>query len=984
MKFKSPSRHSFQGDDHGGGDQRCVTVSQLRGFPRDLWVNLILEDQAERWRRGDQVLVESYLESMPELNQCQEDVLVMICGEVQLRTEMGIIPSLAEYQHRFPSYANEVALQFEINEFLATDQIPADRAPIPIVLEGYQVLDEIACGAFGVVYRAKQLSPLRLVAIKAIEVDQFGAKHRARQLREADIIASIQHPHVIRIYEAIRQVNQLYLVMEYIDGPTLAQRIANSRLSVQQSVKMLVQLCEAIEVVHSAGVIHRDLKPANVLLMRDDQPVITDFGLAKWFRSSNISSTEHALLGTPSYMSPEQTSCDAPSTPAMDVYSLGAILYELFTGRPPIAEPTVLATLVAIGIRDPVPPRRIAKGLPRDLDTVVMKAIARQPEKRYTSARELADDLQRYLDGRPILARRVRRVELAWRWCRRNPAIAGLGAALVMVLMVGGLISFQLRQGIQVAQREAGVRTDELLSSKERLQRAFSLIDQARSFVSLDRWDDAMDGYSRAIELRPDLSEAYDERGGHYMLLSLTELAAEDIRRAFELRRPSYSGQWLRHGLLRLYVEDHQGYRQTCVEMHDAFNSFGNPIVSLDLARTCAVGADCGVAPEATLLLAQSMVDRDPTGESLHILALAQYRAGQFDKAVKTAEASTQMNSDVAALEYPILAMAHHFLGHHDQAIASLQSASVAFDRWIDLLYHSEDTDWPRHYGAATNLPIPSAEWLEFLVTFREATRSLGRPDIQDPRLHVIRARSYAALRRTQDAVDSYSAASVLAPADSRVRLETHRSRGFDYVTKRQHGLAAREYQAATRLAKHDPNLWRFLAIAQLASGNISAYQQVCREMVQRFGHTNSPDAAVTVIEVCACRRDALNDWQQLLPLAHLAENHLPDSMRFGAAAQFRAGDSELAVRTFVDLEIFCRLRAVDLFLLAMAYHDLGQNQEAIRRFDQATAWIREADQRTIDSPFKGSLAWWGAWTEHFETQSLQREAEVVLGIRPE
>ena len=533
---------------------------------------------------------------------------------------------------------------------------------------------------------------------------------------------------------------------------------------------MLIKLSEAIDFVHSAGVIHRDLKPANVLLLRDGQPVITDFGLAKWFRSSNVSSTEHALLGTPSYMSPEQTSCDSPSTPAMDVYSLGAILYELLTGRPPIAEPTVLATLAAIGSRDPVPPRRIVKGLPRDIETIVMKAIARQPEQRYSSARELAEDLQRYLNCRPILARRARPVEQAWRWCRRNPAVAGMGAALLTVLMAGSLISFQLRQGIQVAQREAGVRADELLSSKERLQRAFSLIDQARSFASLHRWDDAMDGYTRAIELRPDLSEAYDERGTHYLQLSLTELAAEDIRSAFELRRPMYSGQWLRHGLLRLYMEDHPGYRQTCIEMRDAFNSFGNPAVSLDLARTCTVGAASGVVPEATLRLAQSMVDHHQTGGSLHILGLAQYRVGQFHEAIKTCEASAQADSGVVALEYPILAMAHHRLGHDDQAGASLKSASDAFDGWIDVLYQSDDSDWTLHYGAAKNLPISPSEWLEFLVTFREARRLLGQPDTRDPRQHIIRARSYAALRRTQDAVTSYDVASELvAPRATQV-----------------------------------------------------------------------------------------------------------------------------------------------------------------------------------------------------------------------
>jgi serine/threonine-protein kinase len=255
-------------------------------------------------------------------------------------------------------------------------------------------------------------------------------------------MARLHHPHIVLIYEVGEQDGRPYFSMEFADGGSLAQKLAGVPLPSQRAGELVEMLARAIHYAHQRGVIHRDLTPANVLLMADGTPKITDFGLAKIFLGEpgvltpGGQTLSGAILGTPSYMPPEQAAGrNKEIGPAGDVYALGAILYEMLTGRPPFRAETPLETLRQVLSEEPVPPSRLQPRLPRDLVTICLKCLQKEPLKRYASALSLADDLQRFLADQPIAARRTGTAERARRWCRRNPMMATLTASVVLLLV---------------------------------------------------------------------------------------------------------------------------------------------------------------------------------------------------------------------------------------------------------------------------------------------------------------------------------------------------------------------------------------------------------------------------------------------------------------------------------------------------------------------------------------------------------------------
>ncbi len=756
-----------------------------------------------------------------------------------------------------------------------------------------------------------------------------------------------------------------------------------------------------MDVVHSAGILHRDLKPTNVLMASNGTPIVTDFGLAKWIGSQSGTTTENALLGTPSYMAPEQaTGGAAAAAPTADVYSLGAILYELLTGRPPFAEATLLETLTAIIEREAISPRKLVHSIPRDLETIVLRAIAKRPANRYATAAALAEDLRRFLANQTIQARRVSWLERSWRWGRRNPASALMLAALLAAVAIGlSGITWQWRDAVaariateaergkavrahaaeQTARLQAESRAEQLRTENDRLRQASLLIEQGRRKAEIRHWDDVVAAYTAAIKLRPDMADPIEERGSQYVKLQLFESAAEDIRHAFELRKPFNSPDWRRHALLRLHVGDSAGYQQTCRQMHAAFAAIGFPDLLLDLVRTCSIAPDSSIDPAATTTLAETVLERFYTQPMLNAVGLARYRSGDFEQAIAACRESIAMGGELHEFTYPVLSMAQFRLGRFDDSRESLRLASQAFSEWVGEMCRTSDENWTIHQGAMTNWPIDTLDWLEFLLTYYEARDLLGEIPVAEPRLLVVRARAYAGLRRLAESIAEYRKALKLAPNDTRIQLELSRVTAFQYIKHRRFELAAEEYAKAIERLPGNADLWRYSTIACLSSGNFSTYQATCREFMRRFADTKSADEAVAVVEVCVCRHDALQDWHQLLPLAHVAAGHYPDSIRYLAAAQFRAGDNITAVKTFAKLETYFRLRAADLFTLALAQHALADHDEARRRFDQAVGWIEEADRHLLSVPTTQNGATWGAWTERQETRFLHQEAQRLL-----
>ena len=255
---------------------------------------------------------------------------------------------------------------------------------------------------------------------------------------EAEAAANLDHPGIVPIYEIGEHDGQHYFSMAFVEGDSLSGKLADGPLPPREAADLTRQIAEAIAYAHEQGVIHRDLKPGNVLLDRDSQTRVTDFGLAKRTEGDSELTGTGQILGTASYMPPEQASGKTSQVgPLADVYSLGALLYCLLTGRPPFQAASVMDTLMQVIEQEPVPPRQLNPNIPADLETICLKCLQKETAKRYASARELAADLARFHNGEPILARPVGTPERAWRWCRRNPIVSGLSAAVAMALVVG-------------------------------------------------------------------------------------------------------------------------------------------------------------------------------------------------------------------------------------------------------------------------------------------------------------------------------------------------------------------------------------------------------------------------------------------------------------------------------------------------------------------------------------------------------------------
>ncbi len=315
---------------------------------------------------------------------------------------------------------------------------PVDVAPLP----GYEVLGPLGRGGMGVVYLARQTKLGRLVALKMIRAGQLASAEEVQRFhQEAEAAARLDHPGIVPIFEVGEHGGHHYFSMGYVEGGSVAARAKDAPLAPRAAAELVREVAQAVAYAHARGVIHRDLKPANILLDAAGRPRVSDFGLAKQVQRDSGMTATGQVLGTPSYMPPEQAAGRHDATaPAADLYALGAILYRLLTGRPPFQAASVMETLQQVLEREPVPPRQLNAAVPRDLETICLKCLQKDPARRYASAEALADDLRRFLAGEPIRARPVRRLERAWRWCRRNPLDALLIGTIVLLLVAGAAV----------------------------------------------------------------------------------------------------------------------------------------------------------------------------------------------------------------------------------------------------------------------------------------------------------------------------------------------------------------------------------------------------------------------------------------------------------------------------------------------------------------------------------------------------------------
>jgi WD40 repeat protein len=398
---------------------------------------------------------------------------------------------------------------------------PVPIPPLPLERLGdYELLAEIARGGMGVVFRARHVHLHRVVALKMILGGLLARPDDLQRFQtEAEAAAQLQHPGIVALYEIGTHEGQPYISMEYVQGSSLAQLAAAGPVPGLTAARYLEKTARAVHFAHSKGILHRDLKPANVLLDEQDQPKVTDFGLAKLLQTDSGQTRTGVVIGTPSYMSPEQASARKDLGPECDVYSLGAILYELLTGRPPFRGETALATLALVAEQEPVLPRLLNPKVDLDLETICLKCLEKAPARRYRSAEALAEDLARYQNGEPIAARRVGTVGRAVKWCRRKPAAAlllAVSALAVLTLVIGGLafgvIQRDLRDEAERQHREADRAKLQAQSHEEGMRRLlylaqFHLARHAWDAADLDRAEDLLAHWfpQRGRPDRPDL-----------------------------------------------------------------------------------------------------------------------------------------------------------------------------------------------------------------------------------------------------------------------------------------------------------------------------------------------------------------------------------------------------------------------------------------------------------------------------------------------
>ena len=439
-------------------------------------------------------LIRELVREILESNRSPEEVCVdhpELLWEVrkQLKRAQNVEAQLADL---FPSSIDQPADGRE-----SPSQLSDDLPEIP----GYKLKEVIGHGGMGIVFRARHLKLNRLIALKMLLSGAFASRQeRTRFMREAEAVAGLQHPNIVQVFDVGELERRPFFTMELLEGGSLAQRLAGAPQPAVKSAQLLATIAAAVSYAHEHGIVHRDLKPGNILVTADDTPKIADFGLAQRVDALHDLTTSGTRLGTPSYMSPEQANGKTSAVgPSADIYSLGAILYEMLSGRPPFRAETASATLQQVLADEPVRPSRLNPRVPRDLETICLKCLNKEPQQRYPTAAALADDLHRFLRGEPIAARPLGRTARFMRWVRRRPTAAALSATLVIVvLLLLVLVGDALRlSGQRHATAEAAlqdlrdadrlVEQSDLIGARAALERAKGRVTASVSSAVLQR-----------------------------------------------------------------------------------------------------------------------------------------------------------------------------------------------------------------------------------------------------------------------------------------------------------------------------------------------------------------------------------------------------------------------------------------------------------------------------------------------------------------
>ena len=537
-------------------------------------------DVERRVREGELNVAQQLLTDDAELASDSELAIELIYAEFVALEEVGAEPSPEDIYRRYPKWRDRLERLLKVHDVLS-DTADIHLPPSPETQVGiasshdtlvsevfttgrmigqYELLEEIGRGGMGLVYKARQQGLNRIVAVKLIRSAKSAANaERARFRIEAEAAASLKHANIVHIYEVGVHDGCDFLSMEFLDGLSLEDRLRDKQLSVRDAAELIATLAESIHVAHEHGIIHRDLKPGNVLFS-GDTPKISDFGLAKLASSAPIDQTQSGtLLGTPCYMSPEQAACRSSEiTAATDTYSLGAMLYEILVGKPPFLAATAIETLDLIRNREAERLVSQDASIPRDLDTICLKCLAKEPRLRYASSLELSNDLRRFLAHEPIHARPVSAAERSVRWIRRHPVVAGLFASLLVVSIVSAFAIVYQRQHMgelsrsaedtkreadeaeqraDKTGREAAETIDWMSKLGESLYQQPGMSEKALSISqrAVKEYESLLPKYADSLDIQRLAAEAYVRIGWIQLGKGHHELAEQALKQAVEI-----------------------------------------------------------------------------------------------------------------------------------------------------------------------------------------------------------------------------------------------------------------------------------------------------------------------------------------------------------------------------------------------------------------------------------------------------------------
>jgi eukaryotic-like serine/threonine-protein kinase len=878
---------------------------------------------------------------------------------------------------------------------------PQDGATLPQV-PGYKVEAVLGHGGMGIVFRAKHLRLNRLVALKMVLAGASArSRERARFQREAEAVAGLRHPNVVQIYDVGDVDGRPYFTMELVEGGSLAEKLTGTPQPAGQAAQLCATLALAVQAAHTSGIIHRDLKPSNVLLTAEGTPKITDFGLARRLDDGAGLTQTGLAVGTPSYMAPEQAGGRSDAIgPAVDVYALGAILYELLTGRPPFKGETAAETVHQVIYQEPVAPTLLNPKVPRDLETICLKCLQKEPERRYGSAAALAEDLSRFLRGEPILARRAGPVERVLKWTKRHRALAaslvsgilllnGLVAVFVSVLVnrsvLTRLVEADFHDAVDAEQRQewedariALERAKGRLGDggPEDLRRRASQMDRELTVVGKLREirDSHMEPEGEAARISRTIAayeSAFQEAGvwdgptdaavvasrirstgiAPVLLAALDDWARRDDHRRdwlFEIARqvePNPTNRGIRDP--KLWND------------RDALEQFARsaPIEDQPVPFLLSIAWKIGLQTRNGLAFLKRVQQLHPKDfEANYFLAQQLVETGNSADGARYYQAAIAIRPNVA--------IAHLNLG---TALGNLGRIEEGLEEKQIAMRLSPESGFYRNYVN---------ESLFLVRRFDEAVQEARRACELEPHNAVFLSNlglCLAAKKKYDEAVDTLRQAIALDPKCWDAHREL-RDIAFELHHPEKAQIAWREW-----LAQGPPDLdsWDGYAEFNLYLGDEAEYRRARKELLQRFGSSADPQAAERVGRACLflpASEDELRQATNLIDRALASERAKPGWLlpyfRFAKAlAEYRAGRYENA-RSLLSEDTFKILVPGPRLLLAMVQHRLGQTDAARKTFEMAIAAFDWDPAKATNRE---------AWMYHL----LRREAETVLASEP-